>query len=186
MPSGLAFPQCLLLNKPPAPKSMLRADNFPHVRSSLLFHTVYSATLPLGKCPLFLLPVAPQQSHHNALPTLLCSISVWHSSTNCMKLGLQPLLHPISGGAGGFPLLIICHRSRATASARARRAAQVGAGEGLGSRLPRRVTPLVVSREEAKGEGGRGRLQGRIGDEANYFHLSAAPCQQTCNLKRSQ
>lgn len=32
---------------------------------------------------------------------LLCSISVWHSSTNCMKLGLQPLLHPISGGHEG-------------------------------------------------------------------------------------
>lgn len=67
----------------------------------------------------------PQQSHHNASQTLLCSISVWHSSTNCMKLGLQPLLHPISGGAEGFPLLIIWHRNRVTVSSRIRQVAQV-------------------------------------------------------------
>lgn len=36
----------------------------------------------------------------------------------------------------------------------------MGAGEGSGSRLPRRVTPLVVSREEARGEGEGGSVAG--------------------------
>lgn len=109
--SSLTFPQCPSLISP-RPKSKLCTDNFPHVHSSLLFHILYLfLTLPLGKCPVwgffvcfFLNFPWPQQSHHNALPTLLGSISVWHSSTNCMKLGLQPLLHPISGGHKGSSL----------------------------------------------------------------------------------
>lgn len=93
------------------------------------------------------------------MPTLLCSIRAWHSSTNCMKLGLQPLLHPISRGAAGLPLLIMLHRS------------------GEASEHQSQTRQAVKS--------GR-RVEGTDGDEANYFHLPPAPCQQTCNLKRSQ
>lgn len=50
--SSLTFPQCPSLISP-GPKSMLCVDNFPHVHAGLLFHILYSATLPLGKCPLF-------------------------------------------------------------------------------------------------------------------------------------
>lgn len=90
----------------------------------LIFHT---ALLFLWANDLFFLYLpSPQQSHRNALPTLLSSISIWHSSANCMKLGLQPLLHPISGGAEGFPLLIIRHRSRVRALPLIRRVAVVG------------------------------------------------------------
>lgn len=104
--SSLTFPQCPSLISP-KPKSKLCADNFPHVHSSLLFHILYLLLFlwanALCVCFFFNFPW-PQQAHHNALPTLLGSISVWHSSTNCMKLGLQPLLHPISGGHKGSSL----------------------------------------------------------------------------------
>ena len=74
-----------------------------------------------------------------------------------MKLGLQPLLLPISGGAGGFPLLIICHRSRVTASAQARRAAQVGAGEGW---APPYLAVSLCSSSAARSERGGGSVAG--------------------------
>lgn len=52
----------------------------------------------------------------------------------------------------------------------------------VGLLLPLRVTLFAVTARSKRGRGG----VGADGDKANYFHLSAAPCQQTCNLKRSQ
>lgn len=68
-----------------------------------------------------------------------------------MKLGLQPLLHPISGGAGGFPLLITCHRSRLPATS----AAQVDAGRpGCSYLAPAVVTARSEEKKEEEEEGG--------------------------------
>lgn len=170
----------LLFNRPP-----LCADHFPQVSSSLLFHTC-TVLLFLQANVLFFKLLWPQYSHHNGLLTLLCSISIWHSFPNCPKLGLQPLLHPISRGAEGFLLLIISQGSEETAMVQTHSGAQVAARRlEAGPRRPHWVTRHVCP--QLRGQTERQRWTGGSdGDKANYFHLWAAPCQQTCNLKRSQ
>lgn len=114
------------------------------------------------------------------------SISVWHSSTNCTKLGLQPLLHPISGGAEGFLLLIISQGSGETAMVRTCQGAQVAGEEAGGWGSPPSPGNSACLSSAPRGKERRRWIGGSDGDKANYFHLWAAPCQQTCNLKRSQ
>lgn len=93
-------PIMLLFNKPPAVCSP-----FPPSIFSLTVSYMYSVTLPLGKCPLFLTYCGPNNLNIMLSQHLCVPLAPGIPPPNCTKLGLQPLLHPISRGGRRFPSL---------------------------------------------------------------------------------